>query len=157
MDSNGDRSIDKQEFYWGLKDLGCSLTKKDAAVLLDYLDLNQDGTISYDEFLSGLRGIPNAARQVVIDQAFAKFDSHNSGFASVADLGVVYDSSRHPKVISGQITNNDVFNEFLACFGDRRKDGTISKAEWNDYYGGVSASIISDAYFIDLVSSVWRL
>jgi len=70
-------------------------------VLLDYLDLNQNGTISYDEFLTGLRGVPNKCRQDVIDQAFAKFDAASTGVINVTDLAVVFDTSRHPKVRSG--------------------------------------------------------
>jgi hypothetical protein len=31
IDANHDRLIDKQEFYWGLKNLGCSLSIREAA------------------------------------------------------------------------------------------------------------------------------
>ena len=30
MDDNGDRKIDKQEFYWGLQDLGAAVSKNEA-------------------------------------------------------------------------------------------------------------------------------
>jgi len=156
MDVNGDRAIDKQEFYWGLKNLGCTLSKNDAAILLDYLDIDQNGTISYDEFLAGLRCNPNKERQAVIDRAFNKFDVAGTGFISVNDLAVVYDTSRHPKVRHGQIASYDVFVEFLSSFGVKG-DGKISRAEWNDYYGGVSESIENDSHFVDLMASVWRL
>lgn len=62
IDTNGDRKIDKQEFYWGLKDLGCSISKKEADTLLEALDTNADGFVNFDEFLVGLRGRPNATR-----------------------------------------------------------------------------------------------
>ena len=74
MDDNGDRKIDKQEFYWGLQDLGASVSKNEAALLLEYLDTNQDGVVSYDEFLVGIRGMPNEKRMDIIWRAFAKFD-----------------------------------------------------------------------------------
>jgi Ca2+-binding EF-hand superfamily protein len=67
MDDNGDRKIDKQEFYWGLKDLGAEVSKREAQLLLEYLDTNKDGVVSYDEFLFGIRGMPNATRQEIID------------------------------------------------------------------------------------------
>ena len=70
MDTNGDRKIDKQEFYWGLKDLGCSISKKEAGILLEALDTNADGFVNFDEFLVGLRGRPNATRQKDINRAF---------------------------------------------------------------------------------------
>jgi Ca2+-binding EF-hand superfamily protein len=74
VDNNGDRKIDKQEFYWGLKDLGADISKREALILLDHLDINKDGVVSFDEFLYGVRGLPNATRQDIINQAFKKFD-----------------------------------------------------------------------------------
>ena len=62
MDDNGDRKIDKQEFYWGLQDLGAAVSKNEAQLLLEYLDTNQDGVVSFDEFLVGIRGIPSECR-----------------------------------------------------------------------------------------------
>lgn len=40
---NGDRKINKEEFYVGIKDLGVAITKKEAEALLTYLDTNDDG------------------------------------------------------------------------------------------------------------------
>ena len=79
MDDNGDRKIDKQEFYWGLQDLGAAVSKNEAALLLDYLDTNQDGVVSYDEFLVGIRGAPNEKRMEVIWRAYSKFDKDGNG------------------------------------------------------------------------------
>ena len=60
MDSaDGNRKIDKEEFYVGLKDWGVTITIKEADLLLDYLDTDDDGYVNYDEFLYGIRGKPN--------------------------------------------------------------------------------------------------
>lgn len=67
FDDNGDRKLDKQEFYWGLKEMGADISKQEAYELLEQLDTNKDGVVSYDEFLTGIRGAPNATRQDVID------------------------------------------------------------------------------------------
>ena len=79
MDDNGDRKIDKQEFYWGLQDLGAAVSKKEAEILLNYLDTNKDGVVSYDEFLVGMRGDPSDVRKDVIAQAYCKFDKDGNG------------------------------------------------------------------------------
>ena len=122
------------------KDLGCSISKKEAGILLEALDTNADGFVNFDEFLVGLRGRPNATRQKDINRAFHKFDKDSCGVIDSCDLAVVFDCTKHPKVRSGEMTSDDVFIEFLACFGDKRGDGKISQAEFNDYYGGISAS-----------------
>jgi Ca2+-binding EF-hand superfamily protein len=59
---DGNRKIDKEEFYFGLKDLGVNISKKEAEALLDYLDTNDDGFVNFDEFLVGIRGKPNPSR-----------------------------------------------------------------------------------------------
>ena len=58
---------------------------------------------------------------------------------------------------SGEKTEDEIFVQFLAHFGDTRKDGNITKSEWNDYYAAVSASIESDEHFVWLVRTSWRL
>ena len=67
FDDNGDRKIDKQEFYWGMKDMGAQISMNEAQILLNHLDTNKDGVVSYDEFLFGLRGAPNETRQEIIN------------------------------------------------------------------------------------------
>jgi Ca2+-binding EF-hand superfamily protein len=59
---NGNRKIDKEEFYFGLKDFGVNISKKEAEALIDFLDTDDDGFVNYDEFLVGVRGKPNAKR-----------------------------------------------------------------------------------------------
>ncbi|CDW71315.1 ef hand family protein [Stylonychia lemnae] len=154
---NGDRKIDKEEFYVGLKEYGADISKKEAEVLLDYLDTDKDGFVNYDEFLVGIRGKPNAKRQTFIDKAYFKFDKDGDGRITAADLRGVYDCSSHPKVQSGEMCEEEVYVKFLQNFGDKNRDGTISRDEWNDYYAAVSSSIDNDDHFITLMITAWRL
>ena len=110
---NGDRKIDKEEFYVGLREYGVNISKKEADVLLNYLDTNKDGYVSYDEFLTGIRGKPNSRRQAFIDKAYFKFDRDGSGQITSADLRGVFDCSQHPKVLSGEMCEDEVFLTFL--------------------------------------------
>ena len=109
MDNNGDRKIDKLEFYQGLMDMGANITKREAEVLLEALDTNQDGVVDFNEFLVAIRGQPNAARQAIIDAAFTKFDLSGDGVITSADLATVFDCSKHPKVRAGEMTPEEVF------------------------------------------------
>lgn len=58
-----------------------------------------------------------------MDQAFAKFDLDGAGTITASDLQVAYNVSSHPKVISGEITEDEAFLEFLSNFGDKNDDG----------------------------------
>ena len=121
------------------------------------LDLNKDGTIDFDEFLAGIRGKPNSKRQAMIDKAFLKFDKDGSGIVTAADLKGIYNCSFHPEVKAGKKTCNQVFAEFLANFGDKNYDNTISRVEWNDYYAAVSSSLDNDDHFVELMKACWKL
>lgn len=59
---DGNRKIDKQEFYFGLKEQGVDILKREAEALLDFLDTNDDGYVDFNEFLYGIRGKPDMKR-----------------------------------------------------------------------------------------------
>lgn len=42
------------------------------------------------------------------------------------------------------MSEEDVFVEFLASFGDKNKNGTISRDDWNDYYAAISFNLKND-------------
>ena len=105
----------------------------------------------------GIRGKPNAKRQTFIDKAYFKFDRDGDGRITAADLRTVYNCSQHPKVRSGELSEDDVFVQFLQNFGDKNRDGTITKEEWNDYYAAVSSSIDNDDHFVNLMRTAWKL
>lgn len=155
MDTNGNRKVDAQEFFVGLNECGCNLTKEETNCLLSHFDTDNDGCVNFDEFLVGIRGQLNPVRADCVAQAFAKFDIDNSGCITAADLKAVYNVSSHPRVISGEITEDEAFLEFLANFGDRNNDGTITRSEWNDYNAAVSASVDQDDYFVALLRKAW--
>ena len=152
MDDSGNRKVDAQEFFVGLNECGCNLTKEETDALLSAFDTDHDGNVNFDEFLIGLRGSMNAQRQAVADAAYAKFDMTGDGVITAADLRSCYTCNAHPKVISGEITEDEAFLEFLANFGDKNNDGMITKTEWNDYYASVSASIDNDDHFVQLMT-----
>ncbi|CDW76005.1 ef hand family protein [Stylonychia lemnae] len=154
---DGNRKVDAGEFFVGMQENGVRITKAEADALLSYFDTDSDGHINFDEFLVGIRGKMNAKRQAMADKAFLKFDKDGNGCIEAADLKGVYNTSFHPKVISGEMTEDQVFLEFLANFGDKNKDGKIQREEWNDYYSAVSASIDNDDHFVQLMKTAWKL
>jgi len=56
MDDTGNRKVDAQEFFVGLNECGCQLTKDETDLLLSNFDTDHDGNVNFDEFLVGLRG-----------------------------------------------------------------------------------------------------
>lgn len=151
MQCENNRKVDAQEFFVGLNECGCNLTKEQTNCLLAFLDTDNDGYVNYDEFLSGIRGCPNDTRKQAILDAFNKFDLDCSGSINAADLKATFPASSHPRVISGELTEDEAFLEFLSNFGDKNNDGKITKTEWCDYYSAVSMCVESDDHFCALM------
>ena len=86
-----------------------------------------------------------------------KFEKDGSGMIDIRDLKGVFNASRHPKVVSGEITQEQAFDEFARNFNDRTGAGKIEKCEWDDYFAAVSASVVEDDHFIELLKGEWEI
>ena len=154
---DGNHKIDAEEFYSGLCEIQVRVTRAEASALMSLFDTDGDGHVNFDEFLVGIRGSLNAKRQAMVDKAFLKFDANGDGEITAADLRGVYDCSMHPKVQTGEVTEDEVFMQFLENFGDKNRDGKIQRDEWNEYYAAVSSSIDNDNHFVQLMKTAWKL
>jgi len=70
MDNNGDRKMDRNEFMWGLRENGHTLSPSEFERIFKYFDKNNDGKVSYDEFLRGIRGEMNERRLGLVRLAY---------------------------------------------------------------------------------------
>jgi Ca2+-binding EF-hand superfamily protein len=157
IDDAGDGALDREDFKWGLYDYGVRLADEEFELVMDYFDRDGNGVISFNEFLSAVRGPVPVARRAVIDEAFAKLDSDASGTLTLADVKRLYDASKHPEVVSGRKSADDVLREFMAQWDTVDLDGVITGDEFARYYEDVSASIDSDAYFDRMMRNAWNL
>lgn len=63
MDSvDRNNQLDQNEFITGLAEWGVQISDDDALTLMDWMDKDKSGTLTFDEFLIGLRGGLNEAR-----------------------------------------------------------------------------------------------
>ena len=100
----------------------------------------------------------NARRIGLVDKAFAVLDRTGDGVVDVDDVVEAFDATRHPEVVAGAKTSDDVFREFLDTFEvGGEKDGHVSKAEFRNYYANVSASVDDDDYFELMIRMARRL
>jgi len=68
----------------------------------------------------------SATRVTLINKAFTKMDVNNEGSITVADLRKLYDTRRHPKVVSGEWTADQVYQEFMTSFQGGNAGDTVS-------------------------------
>ena len=87
---------------------------------MKFYDLDGDGSITYDEFLSGLRDPLNERRLNMVKKAFAMLDKNGSGVITVSDIAGIYDVSQNPEFLEGRKTKDEILAEFLNNFDGPR-------------------------------------
>jgi len=157
MDDGNDKMLDRDDFKWGLYDYGVHLNDDQFTVLLDEFDKKDDGYISFDEFLTTIRGPMNDSRKVFVKMAYELLDTNGDQSVTKSEIGDRYDCSEHPQVISGEKSAGEVITEFMAQWDTQDADGIITLSEFEDYYKDVSASIDDDAYFELMMRNAWHI
>ena len=106
----------------------------------------------------------NEFRRNLVRQAFAILDKDGSGVIETTDLKGVYNGSKHPDVIQGKKTEDEVLMEWLETFEQHyaskhggAPDGKVTKEEFEEYYTWVSMSIDLDEYFKVMMTNAWNL
>jgi Ca2+-binding EF-hand superfamily protein len=113
MDDDKSGTIDKQEFCKAIKELRAGLSDHDIDRLFKLFDINNDGTIAYDEFMKIVVGELNETRRQCVDAAFGKLDRTGDGVVTLEDLRDLYKPDRHPDVLAKRRTEGEVLSEFL--------------------------------------------
>ena len=85
-------------------------------------------------------------------------DRDGNGVLEVKDLLGRYNGKMHPKVQSGEWTEEQALRHFLDTFDSlHNKDGRVTLEEWEQYYSDLSANIDTDDYFALMMERVWGL
>ena len=106
----------------------------------------------------------NQNRKRVVAQAFKKLDKDGNGHIDISDIKGVYNAKKHPDVLSGKKTEEQVLLEFIETFETahnlREKtaaDHIVTKDEFDEYYNMISVSIDDDNYFQLMMENAWKL
>lgn len=157
MDFNGNKKLDAGEFEQALAAFGLFPKKVEIQALMKFYDVDGDGNISYDEFLSGLRDELSERRLNMVKKAFVMMDKDGSGQLTTSDLAGIYDVSMNAEFLEGKKTKDEILAEFLNNFDGARgnNDGVVTWNEWVDYYSDLSMSTPSEEYFVRMMESTW--
>ena len=126
---------------------------------MKFYDLDGDGNITYDEFLSGLRDPLNDRRLNMVKKAFAMLDRSGNGTITTSDIAGIYDVSQNPEFLEGRKTKDEILAEFLNNFDGPRgnNDGVVTWDEFQDYYSDLGMSTPSDEYFVRMMETTWQV
>ena len=157
IDRDRNKSVDPTEFKYAMRDYGIPITDDEVSAVVKYFDTNKDGKISFDEFLRAVRGDLNERRLEMVHMAYNVLDKSGDGLVTIEDIMQAYDASYHPDFQSGRKTKEEVLREFMQVWETHKKDGIVTKEEFEDYYKDISASIDSDDYFELMIRNAWHI
>lgn len=116
MDDDGSSVLDKKEFGKALKDYRISQDPLEHQAIFELYDTDKNGEISYNEFLKAIVGDMNDFRKGLVIRAFNKIDKDGSGILDVTDIRGTFNAKKHPDVMQGKRTEDDILYEFLDTF-----------------------------------------
>jgi hypothetical protein len=105
----------------------------------------------------------NNFRKKIVMGAFKKIDRDGNGVLELNDIKGTYNAAKHPDVLAGKKTEDEVLGEFLETFEAHHalqggsKDQMVTPEEFIEYYNNVSCNIDRDDYFELMMINAWKL
>ena len=159
MDDDGSQALNMSEFKKAMKEMKIVFKRDtDMDVLFRLFDRDHSGSISYDEFITMIRGKLNPRRKALVGLAFTILDKDGNGVVEPSELIGMYNTSKHPDVLSHRKSPEQVLREFLDGFDvGGVVDGKVTLEEFENYYSNISASIDDDDYFELMIRNAWHI
>jgi len=163
LDSDNGGALSRQEMEIGLdkmmRGFGVHLAKAETDELFKLFDFDKNGSISYDEFLKGIRGSMGVQRVEMVKLAWNQLDTRGKGVVTLEDLAKIYDVSGNPLVKSGKLSTADALRAFMSHWHlqDKRHSDDVTLEDFIEYYDWVSASIDRDDYFELMIRNAWHI
>jgi len=163
LDQDGGGALNRSELELGLdkfmRGFGVHLSKAEIEELFKLFDVDNSGSITYDEFLKGIRGTMGLARVEMVKLAFAQLDQRGKGVVTLEDIARIYDVSGNPLVKAGKMSKVDALKAFMSLWhlSDKKHTDDITLEDFLEYYDWISASIDRDDYFELMIRNAWHI
>jgi hypothetical protein len=143
MDDDNSGSLSQREFSKACKDFKVGISEENVPTLFVKFDVSGDGTMSYDEFLSTVRGKLTPIRGRAIRQAYNSLAERCGGRFTVDYVKKIYNPKRHLDIVQGRRTEDNLLVEFMETFDVHHNlggdDAYVGEEEWEDYFHSLSA------------------
>ncbi|XP_045728903.1 calcyphosin-2 [Mirounga angustirostris] len=158
LDKEGNGLLDKADLKQTLQVFHLELSENDFESVWQILNGNGSGKVDYGEFKRAIIGEMNEYRKSFVRKAFMKLDFNKTGCVPIIDIKKCYCAKKHPQVISGLSTEEEIKLSFLETLKDAcSKSDEVSYGEFEDYYEGLSIGIVNDEDFVNIVRTPWGI
>lgn len=154
MDDKDKGILSKDQFERALGYCHMYLNNQEIETMMAHYDTQHDGSMGYEEFLTGMRGSLNHRRRALVSSTFSAI----SGGADTAALDAVhsaFDASRHPHVVEGVATQDEIGRQFMEIF-DNSMAGGVTAGDFEAALGEISAVYEKDSEFVDMVCATFN-
>ena len=136
----------------------------DIKILFDLFDKNKVGIINYDNLIKAIVGKMNAKRKGIILKVYENLNKDLYGYINIKEIKKKYNCYKHPEVIKGNKTHEEVYGDFLECIEIYREYISNINKKYNDYFSlgefleffdELSMYINDDDYFEILIYGCW--
>ncbi|XP_036905315.1 calcyphosin-2 isoform X2 [Sturnira hondurensis] len=156
LDKEGNGLLDKSDFKQALEVFHLQVSEKDFDSLWSILNDSGSGKVDHGEFKRAIIGEMNEYRKSFVRKAFMKLDFNKTGSVPIMDIRKCYCAKKHPEVISGHSTEEEIELSFLETLkGACSKSDEVSYGEFEDYYEGLSIGVVDDEDFVSILRTPW--
>ncbi|KYO47788.1 calcyphosin-2 isoform E [Alligator mississippiensis] len=158
LDKKGNGVLSKADFKQALKIFHLEVSEQDFETLWFILDDNRNDEVDYGEFTRALFGEMNEYRKAFVRKAYMKLDFNKTGSVPLVDIRKCYCAKKHPRVLSGDATEEEIKSSFLETLQDACSNpNEVSYCEFEDYYEGLSIGIMDDEDFVNTLRNPWGI
>ena len=141
-----------------MRQMNMTLTDGELRMLFEFYDEDNCGLIDHEQFVQGVRDPLTGSRLSLVHEAFNQLDKDGSGLLDASEVASLYDATRHPDVIRGSTTPQQVLSSFLETFDvGCVVQGKVALKEFLNYYANISQGVENDDYFELLIRNVWHV
>ncbi len=116
VDDDNSHCLSLSEFTKCMTEFRLGMSVSEIESLFALIDTNSCGAIDFNELLRGVVGVMNNFRRQIVEKAFQKLDHDSSGNITVSDVKKFYSAGKHPEVLAGKKTEDEILEQFLDTF-----------------------------------------
>ncbi|XP_074913810.1 calcyphosin-2 [Buteo buteo] len=158
VDKNRNGFLSQAAFKEALKVFHLEMPEGDFESLWLILDDSKSDKVDYGEFTRAVFGEMNEYRKAFVRKAYMKLDFNKTGSVPMVDIRKCYCAKKHPLVLAGKATEEEIKSSFLETLGESCSNpNEVSYSEFEDYYEGLSFGIMDDDDFVNILRNPWGI